>query len=682
MATYYVNTDIGNDDNVGTEIEPWKTVSKVNGSTFLPGDSVLFKRGQTFRGRLVCPSSGSESEPIVFGGYGEGDATLINAATLIDNADFSHYVGDVSGDLWTYTSDSTNADDGATRNYRVIFPSSVLSGAGNSVRVTLSAGVSNWPILGVGIGKQTIGQNVESITRVTFDSGSSTVTIPGGGSTVSDYVEFEVEAGAAYVVTIYTESRHLTLRNAPGVTLYYATTAGDTSQTTSQEYALNTPESTPGISKIEVLIDAADVKIYEADLAANPRIVWEDYARLTVKSSLGACNAALASFYYDSVAAKVYIRPTGDVSPITNGRQYDAGNTTNTEAISDNGKNYNSIALDCCNTVGDNTVFGGVLISGDGSTYAGRSFNAERHLISFKNGSAMSTAQNFEAFNSDDSAIVSFSPSSPGCQNNIVRGGSVYQTPGYTGSLIGCHGGEYSSINWTIEDVDCGAVYGTGDYQGWVFVYGGSGDVKFKRCTFRGPAYKTIDIEDAHEVEFLSCVFFVDGAADVNALIKLEASSGCKLIHNTFVGSNTNEIMQIIDMSSDNTIKNNIFMVEGKIINAEATALETTSIDWNCYPADTTDKFKLDADDELDFAAWQTATSLDANSRAEEPEVLSDGRLSQTSPCIDVGAWITGVNDTGEVDIWGNYIHRLPNIGADQGAGGPGSISIVFNMTS
>ncbi len=58
-ATYYVDATNGNDSNNGTsESTPWKTISKVSASRFNPGDQILFKRGQIWRGQLIPPSSG------------------------------------------------------------------------------------------------------------------------------------------------------------------------------------------------------------------------------------------------------------------------------------------------------------------------------------------------------------------------------------------------------------------------------------------------------------------------------------------------------------------------------------------------------------------------------------------------------------------------------------------------
>lgn len=56
MATYYVDATGGNDAWPGTEAQPWQTIAKVNGEAFNAGDSVLFKRGETWAGTtLVSP---------------------------------------------------------------------------------------------------------------------------------------------------------------------------------------------------------------------------------------------------------------------------------------------------------------------------------------------------------------------------------------------------------------------------------------------------------------------------------------------------------------------------------------------------------------------------------------------------------------------------------------------------
>lgn len=72
-ATSYVDATSGRDTNTGlSEATAWKTIAKVNASRFNPGDQILFKRGEIWRGQLIVPSSGSNGNPIAFGAYGDG----------------------------------------------------------------------------------------------------------------------------------------------------------------------------------------------------------------------------------------------------------------------------------------------------------------------------------------------------------------------------------------------------------------------------------------------------------------------------------------------------------------------------------------------------------------------------------------------------------------------------------
>ena len=83
-ATYYVDAKNGNDFNIGTsETAPWKAISKVNNSSFQPGDYILFKRGEVWREHLIIPSSGSEGNPITFGAYGTASKPIISGANLV-----------------------------------------------------------------------------------------------------------------------------------------------------------------------------------------------------------------------------------------------------------------------------------------------------------------------------------------------------------------------------------------------------------------------------------------------------------------------------------------------------------------------------------------------------------------------------------------------------------------------
>src|SRR5205807_1196294 len=77
-ATYYVDASGGDDSRDGlSPALAWKTIAKVNGSFFFPGDQILFKRGEVWRESLVPPSSGSSENPIRFDASRSGDAPTI-----------------------------------------------------------------------------------------------------------------------------------------------------------------------------------------------------------------------------------------------------------------------------------------------------------------------------------------------------------------------------------------------------------------------------------------------------------------------------------------------------------------------------------------------------------------------------------------------------------------------------
>jgi len=75
MATYYVSSSYTGGTSNGSLSTPWKSLSQVQSSmsAFQPGDSILFKCGDTFSGTLTVNKSGTALAPIKFGSYGSGN---------------------------------------------------------------------------------------------------------------------------------------------------------------------------------------------------------------------------------------------------------------------------------------------------------------------------------------------------------------------------------------------------------------------------------------------------------------------------------------------------------------------------------------------------------------------------------------------------------------------------------
>ncbi|HMP20198.1 MAG TPA: right-handed parallel beta-helix repeat-containing protein [Ferruginibacter sp.] len=84
--TYYLSSVSGSDAYTVTQAQsqstPWRSISKLNSvfSSLVAGDSVLFRRGETFYGTLTPTVSG-----IIFAAYGSGAKPVLSALTTISS---------------------------------------------------------------------------------------------------------------------------------------------------------------------------------------------------------------------------------------------------------------------------------------------------------------------------------------------------------------------------------------------------------------------------------------------------------------------------------------------------------------------------------------------------------------------------------------------------------------------
>ncbi len=90
LQMFYIDSETGADSNSGhSENDAWKTLDKVNSTTFKPGDTILFKSGQTWSGTLLLKGSGTADKFITIGKYGGEDRPIINGN---GNTDCSNHV--------------------------------------------------------------------------------------------------------------------------------------------------------------------------------------------------------------------------------------------------------------------------------------------------------------------------------------------------------------------------------------------------------------------------------------------------------------------------------------------------------------------------------------------------------------------------------------------------------------
>jgi hypothetical protein len=146
--TYYISTS-GNDSNSGTsQSSPWASLSKVDATTFQPGDHILFRSGDTWHGQLWPKGSGTSSAPITIGGYGSGNRPSFAGSGQVPEAvklwnqqhwtitgiDASNWAGSSTSDLKDLRGIHIGGDDGQTLSGFTI----------DGVSVHDVTGVDNW----------------------------------------------------------------------------------------------------------------------------------------------------------------------------------------------------------------------------------------------------------------------------------------------------------------------------------------------------------------------------------------------------------------------------------------------------------------------------------------------------------------------------------------------------------
>ncbi|MBD3190223.1 MAG: hypothetical protein GF308_06250 [Candidatus Heimdallarchaeota archaeon] len=107
--TYYVDATNGDDGNIGTSPEmAFKTIARAK-EYFAPGNTILLKRGQTWREQIYIENSGTANNPITFDAYGSGAKPLLLGSITMNNpSDWT----DIGGNLWATADSSFQYDVG------------------------------------------------------------------------------------------------------------------------------------------------------------------------------------------------------------------------------------------------------------------------------------------------------------------------------------------------------------------------------------------------------------------------------------------------------------------------------------------------------------------------------------------------------------------------------------------
>lgn len=83
--TFHVDALAGDDGRDGmAPATAWRTLDRVNGASVQPGDSILFRRGHTWRGQLLS-QSGAPGRPVTYGAYGQGPKPILLGSVAMNS---------------------------------------------------------------------------------------------------------------------------------------------------------------------------------------------------------------------------------------------------------------------------------------------------------------------------------------------------------------------------------------------------------------------------------------------------------------------------------------------------------------------------------------------------------------------------------------------------------------------
>lgn len=84
--TYYLSSSSGNDANDGqSEATPWQSLDKINTTNFPDNTTLLFKRGDVFRGGVDINAQNAKINGLTANAYDTGDKPIISGNVAITN---------------------------------------------------------------------------------------------------------------------------------------------------------------------------------------------------------------------------------------------------------------------------------------------------------------------------------------------------------------------------------------------------------------------------------------------------------------------------------------------------------------------------------------------------------------------------------------------------------------------
>jgi hypothetical protein len=659
-TTYYVAA-AGSDANSGTDTgHPWQTISKVNGTAFSAGDSVLFNRGDSWYGTsLTAPSSGSSGSPITFGAYGSGANPIIKGSTLLVTSGYV-LAPDIPTTIFSLSDSGTSSTDSATRNWREQVSHLDITANATKIRITVTASATvDLNITGAGIGPAATPPNASSITRITW-GGSNGTTVTHGTSKTSDTITYSLDHTVDQMVTIYTTARNVEYYTNNNETLWSNFSGPDDSQTaTVSGYSSGGNSVIGNISSMQTMQFT-----YRNTLGAAPTAVWENGALLSSQSSQSAVESVAGSWWYDGTYLYIHASDGSNVS--SNGKTYTYVTAASPSYTTwDNGKSWLIFdSIDQAETYNTSSAtLGGLYLTGSNNIVRNLSAHDHyRHPLTIYTGATNNTVTNVTAYNSYGTSPIAIYGS--GTTGNTVRNSTFHNDtsapPGAWGVVV-VHGGS------TGNTVDSCLIYSTAASaagQG-VLVFDAGTTVTISHSEIYGTFSEAVQSGVQGTGSTLTLFDNVIDISQANNIgIQLVSTVGAVIYSNTVYGpANTNAAISQTSTSTGALVKDNIFWT-GAYATVDASSETSSAYDYNDYFSASGTPFSWGGT-AYNFANWKTNSSQDAHSLNSDPKLANAGSrnfaLLAGSPAIDAG---TNLGSTYQLalapgDVWPGNVGLL-----------------------
>jgi len=663
-TTYYVAA-AGSDTNSGTSpATPWQTIAKLNGSTLLPGDSVLFNRGDAWYGTsLVVPSSGSSGSPITFGAYGSGANPILKGSTALNTSGYT--LGpNTTTQIFARPDTGTSSTDSLTRNWREQVSHLDITNPAALITISVTASpTAALDITGAGIGPATTAPNTSAITRITWGGGNNGTTVAAGTSATSDQISYSLDNTVDQMVTIYTTARNVEYYANNHETLWSNFSGPDQSQS-----ATVSGYSTGGNVVIKNIVCINTTQFaYRNTLGVTPVAMWENGALIRLVDSQLTVDQTAGSWFYDGTY--VYIHASDNSNVATNGKTYTYVTSSSPSFTAwDNAQSWLIFdSLDQAETYNTSSAtLGGIYLTGSHSIVRNLSaHDTFRHPICVYVGATNNVVTNITAYNSyGTSPLCIYGAGTTGnlIQNSTFHNDTymreAYVFTGSVWSVIVAHGGAQNNT------VDGCVIYSTaGPFRSDTFTGHGYGVLVGDSTTSLTVSHSLIygnfewgvDVGSGGNSGLTTgaSITFWDNLLDISASssslsggegILLTGSVGSIFYNNTVYGPGvTNPVFTQASTSTGALVKNNIFYTGG-YASVDASSETGTAYDYNDYFSASGTPFNWGGT-AYNLANWQTNSSQDAHSFSSDPSLTNASPLSSTgsyallavSPAINAG---------------------------------------------